>query len=183
MKDHQTVRSTAGILTPDIIKLFFTDHINRLYCSKSYLIEKLAGLIGLVVLPDLKYALTETIEELRIQVARMAEIYELLMITHSSDGLQDIIAFSEKAFSTIPQYDQPEIRDLAILLYLLHAKSMELAPLRTLGLLAGYLQNDRVIQILEETAEEVKTDLALISMIAFQHIKTIRNEYKGEIPE
>lgn len=174
MEDSQKARLASMEIIPELLQPLFFENLNRIYCGKSHLIERLAEVVEYVCLSDLKFAIMGTLDELENQLARMEEIYELLGLTYSSENCKGMISTLEDAFSSIVlDGEEIAVRDLSILFYLLNVESIELASFQTLEILATQLKNSQIIQILKDNFEEARTDQALMLMIATKYVKNI----------
>jgi ferritin-like metal-binding protein YciE len=174
MKQGQEIPLPSYSTTQEVLQPLFFDTLNRVYCAKSHLAERLSEVVELVNLADLKQAILGTLDELESQLDRMDELYKLLGLSYSFNSCNGIIAIFENAFSSIDlQGDNVVTRDLSILFYLLHVESIELASFQTLEVLSSQLEENRVKQILRENFEEAKADKALMLMIATKYIRNI----------
>jgi len=61
-------------LAPEKLKKFFIRHLNRIYCAKLHLVHRLPEIADLAHFNDLQQAIAETIEEVKMQIARMRDI-------------------------------------------------------------------------------------------------------------
>ncbi|MGF7039444.1 DUF892 family protein [Mucilaginibacter lappiensis] len=174
MGDSQKAWLASTEIIPEILQPLFFENLNRIYCGKSHLIERLSEVVEYVCLSDLKFAIMGTLDELENQLTRMDEIYKLLGLTYSFENCKGMISTLENAFSSIVLHgEEIAVRDLSILFYLLNVESMEMASFQTLEILSIQLKNSQIIQILKDNFEEARTDRALMLMIATKYVKNI----------
>ena len=64
-------KSSKTILGSGKRQALFVDHLNRIYCAKSHLAERLPEIYEEAGFADLKQAIKETIHTIEIQIARM----------------------------------------------------------------------------------------------------------------
>ncbi len=153
------------------LKTFFIDHLNRIYCAKSHLVQRLPEMTDQAYFSDLKLAITETLEDVEHQIIRMDEIYVLLDAQPSLEKCNGLTAMVEQAFSDIgEQRDNHEIRDLAILFYLQHIESVEVSSFLALQMIAAKFNNKQILQLLLENFDEAKEDRALLVHITKKYL-------------
>ncbi len=60
-------------LDQDELRSFFLSHLNRIYCAKSELVEKLPELGKRIYFLDLKQAIDATVDVVRLQIQKMRQ--------------------------------------------------------------------------------------------------------------
>ncbi|WPU95699.1 DUF892 family protein [Mucilaginibacter sabulilitoris] len=174
MRQAQEITPPSYETIQEGLQPLFFDNLNRIYCAKSHLLERLSEVVEFVAFADLKFAMLGTLDELENQLSRMDELYQLLGLEYSFSSCSGIISVFENAFSAIDlKHDNMVARDLSIFCYLLKVESIELASFQMLEVLSGQLKDDRIKQILEENFEESKADKALMLMIATKYVRDI----------
>jgi ferritin-like metal-binding protein YciE len=152
---------------------FFVDHLNRIYCAKSHLAERLPEIYEEAGFADLKQAIKETIHTIENQIARMDEIFELLNLRYSFENCNSLITFLEKTFSDLQQqFGDHELRDLLIVTYLYQQESVEMASFRILQIAAASIPEPRIAQLLKESYEEAKAERVLLIVLTKKYIKS-----------
>lgn len=160
------------VLDPAQINRFFIDHLNRIYCAKSHLQERLPEMRSFANFIDLVNAITETLVDVEQQISRMDEIYFLLGVKPGFDNCKGVIGLIEDAFSAIHQRgDDPQTRDLSILFYLQNIESIEMASFKMLKLAAPKMERKEIKQLLKENFDEAKADLLLLHLITARYFK------------
>jgi len=153
-------------LNPKKLELFFVTHLNRLYCAKSHLAERLPEIELQAHFNDLKHAIKETLQDAEKQIARMDEIYILLKTSHSFARCDGLVGMIEEAYSAIhEQNNDYETRNLTILFYLQNIESIEMSSFQALKMLALSLKNKQISQLLLENFDNAKEDRKLLVLI------------------
>lgn len=148
------------------LKHFFLSHLNRIYCAKSQLAEKLPQLGNSAHFLDLKQAITETTESVHLQIARMRLIYIELDSFYRPESCVGLVGMLDEAFQSIgPPFDSPASRDLSILFYMHNIESVEESSFKVLMLVADKLGKPGVRQMLLECYDEAKEDKILFKEI------------------
>lgn len=165
-------KSSKTILGSGKRQALFVDHLNRIYCAKSHLAERLPEIYEEAGFADLKQAIKETIHTIEIQIARMDEIFELLNLQYSFENCNSLILFLEKTFSDLQQqFGDHELRDLLIVTYLYQQENVEMASFQILQIAATGIHETRITQLLKENYEEAKADRALLMALTKKYIK------------
>ena len=150
---------------------FFTGYLDRIYCAKSHLVERLPELADQAHFKDLRHAVTETLEDVENQIVRMDEIYRLINARPSIARCNGLVSMVEDAYSDIHEHGaNAELRDLSILFYMQGIESVEAACFQVLQLAAVKLKNERIKQLLRENFDEAKADRALFLLITTKYI-------------
>ncbi|MEO3407349.1 DUF892 family protein [Mucilaginibacter sp. CAU 1740] len=172
MNEPTNDKKTSGpVLNQDQLRIFFINHLNRIFCAKSHLFERLPELTEHVHFQDLKHAILETWEDIGKQVARIEEIFTLLDEVPSLKNCEELIGFMESGFSGIyHKKEEAELRDLSLLFYLSLIESVELASFQPLQMASIKMPNKQIQQLLKENFDESKADRSLFVQIAARYI-------------
>jgi len=171
-KAPDTEKLPKGILQSRKLFAFFTNHLNRIYCAKSHLQERLPAIREHAHFTDLTNAITETLVDVEKQISRMDEIYAILDVKPGFEDCLGVIGLIEDAFSAISQEaDDPEMSDLSILFYLQNIEAIEMASFKMLNLAAPKLGNKNIKQLLKENFDEAQDDLALLQQITSKYLQ------------
>lgn len=158
-------------LEPADLKVFFISHLNRLYCAKSQLKEKLPIIGRNSNHPELREAINETIEVVEVQLERIKEIYIRLDAFYTPESCVGLLGFLDEAFQSIgPPLDSPALRDLSILFYMQNIESIEIASFQVMMRVADKLQEWDVGRLLKECHDEARQDKALLNAIADHYL-------------
>lgn len=150
---------------------FFLNHLNRIFCAKSQLVEKLPQLRRSAHFRDLEQAIGETVEVVAIQMARMEQIYIMLDSINHFEHCTGLIGLLDEAFQAIgPQAENASFRDLSILFYMQIIESVEVTSFGILMHIADKLQRPDVEQLLRECYDEAKEDRVLLKEISNYYI-------------
>jgi ferritin-like metal-binding protein YciE len=159
-----------GLSKADLLT-FFLAHLNRVYCAKNQLVEKLPELSGRAHFLDLKQAIEETVDVVYLQIQRMKQMYILLDSIYHFEHCTGLIGLLDEAFQSIgPKSDHPELRDLSILFYMQNIESIEMASFKILMLVAAKMEIPGVVELLQECYDEAKEDRVLLTQITQSYV-------------
>jgi len=171
MDDH-THPLPPGALSAASLRSFFIDHLNRIYCAKSHLQERLPELRAQAQFSDLSQSISETLVGVEKQVSRMDQIFLLLKIKHTFENCQGLIGMIENTFTAIQQErKEAALPDLSILFYLQQIETVEMASFKMLNLTAPLMNNEKLRQLLKENFDEASEDLTLLQHISSKYFK------------
>jgi ferritin-like metal-binding protein YciE len=166
--------STDSALPSDKLILFFIDHLNRIYCAKAHLRERLPEVKDHAYFADLTDAIVKTLADVEKQILRMDKIYELLKAENNFEKCQGMIGLLEDTFDAIySESNSAELRDLSILFYLQNIESIQVASYKMLVITANKINNKQIIKSLTDNLTEANDDLALFQTIAENYLKTV----------
>lgn len=158
-------------ITPQELTSFFITHLNRIYCAKSQLIDKLPQLARQAHFLDLKQAIDETVEVVENQLKRIREVFILLDAFYTYEACTGLIGLLDEAFQSIgPQAGKPAIRDFAILFYMQNIESIETVSFKMMLLTAERMNNPQVAQLVRECYDEANEDRILFKEITAKYI-------------
>ncbi len=159
-----------NILNSEKLTGFFLAHLNRVYCAKAHLLERLPELAAEANFADLHDAIIETNKDVTKQLSRMEEIFSLIDSYISFDKCGDLIELIENAFHSVHLHkNDPELRNLSILFYMQNIERIAMTSFRILQLTAAKLHNTQVERLLLENFEEASEDNALLALITARH--------------
>ncbi|WP_428331679.1 DUF892 family protein [Mucilaginibacter sp.] len=151
---------------PQELKHFFISHLNRIFCAKSQLVEKLPELSTRSHFLDLKQAIDETVEIVNNQMGRMKQIYILLDAWYQPESCVGLTGILDEAFQSIGNpHESAPLRDLSILFYMQNIESIEIASFKTLMKVIEKLDEPEVTQLLLESYDEAREDKILLNQI------------------
>jgi len=142
---------------------FFISNLDKIYCAKKHMVDRFPEIAGEAHFEDLNQAIMETVDDVKKQIVRMDEIYEILDAENKATGCEGLAVMIEEAFTAIAdQHDDIALRDMAILFYLQNIESIEVASFQVLQILAKKLKNAEIMQLLKESFDEAREDRKLL---------------------
>ncbi|TSJ36335.1 DUF892 family protein [Mucilaginibacter corticis] len=164
-------RQPATALNQDDLRHFLLSHLHRIYCAKTQLVEKLPLLEKISHFLDLKQAIAETTEAVRMQIMRMKEIYIAMDAWYHPESCTGLLGLLDEAFqSTGVAGDSPALRDMSVLFYMYNIESIETASFKTMLLVADGLGLPEVSQLLLECYDDACEDKALFHEITAHYL-------------
>jgi len=153
------------------LRSFFLSHLNRIYCAKSQLVDKLPELSRQAHYLDLKQAIDETVEIVELQIVRMRRIFILLDATYQHEHCSGLIGLLDEVFQSIsPLSGRSALRDLSILFYMQNIESIEMASFKVMILIADNFDSPEVSQLLLECYDEAKEDRVLFKQLTEMYV-------------
>ncbi|AYL94601.1 DUF892 family protein [Mucilaginibacter celer] len=149
-------------LSPGAEKLqsFFMEHLNRLYCAKAHVVERLPDIVDAARFKSIKPAINATIEQAELQVSKMDQIYCLFNTRYSFENVNGLIEFLEKSFIGFQwNIGDPDLGAIMIISYLSFIECLEANAVHVLKLLAVKLHNDKLSQLLKDNFGKVDRTL------------------------
>jgi ferritin-like metal-binding protein YciE len=127
---------------PVSLKFILADHLNRIYCAKAHLAERLSEIIDSPLFSDLKFPIGRTIINLNNQLKGLATIYDKLNLKPSFANCQDEISLMEKSFMAIHRYEESrKVRNIVMAVYLYVVDGIETASFQSLAYSAPGIQD------------------------------------------
>lgn len=158
-------------LSQQELRHFFISHLNRIFCAKNQLVEKLPELGKRSHFLDLQQAIGETVEIVNNQIARMKEIYIGMDAFYQPESCSGLAGILDEAFQSIGvPGESPALRDLSILFYLQNIESIEITSFKMMMVVAGKLDEPAVVQLLLECFDEAREDKTLLKEITANYV-------------
>jgi ferritin-like metal-binding protein YciE len=153
------------------LEAFFKDEIKDIYWAEKHLVKTLPKMAKAATSSELKQAFTNHLEETKVHVERLEQVFELLEekaqakkceamdgITKEGDG---IIEETEAGTST---------RDVGLILAGQKVEHYEISTYGGLAQLARNLGQNAIAELLEQTLEEEKTADQLLTTVAEESV-------------
>lgn len=154
------------------LRVFFIEHLNRVYCAKDKLADKLPLLASQAAFLDLHQAIAQTVEEVLQQLDRMRHIFILLDSYYEPASCPGLAGILDEAFQSIgPRAADRKLRDLSILFYMQTIESIETSTFKILQLAAMGMERGDVEQLILECYDEAREDTELYKQIMRAYVK------------
>lgn len=153
------------------LKKLFLKQLDNIYCIKKHLIQVLPSLSDKASFPDLKNAIVEAIDQIKMQILRMDVIYKMFSAKYNEERCIGIKTMSLEAYIAAKVEDQqPVERDMALLIHLQITESVEMAYFSVLKNIASNLNNKDVEILLSQNLESAVSSKKLYELIAKEYI-------------
>ena len=158
-------------LQPADLKQFFMSHLNKIYCAKNHLVDNFPAVLKLATFADLKGAIEESIGELRNQITRMREIYQIMKQNYEPAACKMFTGLIDDLFYGIKhENSSAELKDMSIIYYLQNIESLEMASFHALQMAAVKFKNDDINALLKDNFEEAKTERTMLRLIMAKYL-------------
>jgi len=169
-KDNETL--PQGALSAEKLHSFFINHLNRIYCAKCHLQERLSEIRKYAHYTDLIHAITEIVVDVEQQISRMNRIFSLVNEKPGVENCQGVLGLIEDVFSAIKQQrHDPLMSDLSILFYLQNIESIEMASFKMLKLAVPAIDKTEIRRLLKQNFDEASKVLALLQLITEKYFE------------
>jgi ferritin-like metal-binding protein YciE len=153
------------------LKLLFIHQLNRVNCTKGYLIRNLPILEDIASFKTMKLAIREDLDDVKKQQLRIDEMYELLGSKASDEGCEVIKSVIEEAFNLGNKAGKSTIvNDMDIILYMQLIENIELTSFRMLKQIAQFMGNDQITQMVTECFDENVDNDRLFTLITEEYL-------------
>lgn len=154
------------------LKQLFIHQLNRVNCTKGYLARNLPKLQEIASFNTMKLAIREDLEDVQKQQTRIDEIYNLLQTEPSDEGCEVIKSVIEEAYNlNINSGKSTIINDMDVILYMQLIENIELTSFRMLKMIASYLRNPQINQMLTECFDESADNDRLFALISEEYLE------------
>jgi ferritin-like metal-binding protein YciE len=153
------------------LKQLFIHQLNRVNCTKGYLIRNLPILEEIASFKTMKLAIREDLDDVQKQQLRIDEIYKLLHSKASDEGCEVIKSVLEEAFSLGNNAGKSTVvNDMDIILYMQLIENIELTSFRMLKLISHLIENKEIIQMVTECFDENVDNDRLFTLISEEYL-------------
>jgi len=164
------METIKAVTQPDLEKLF-VHQLNRINCTKGYLIKNLPMLAEVASLHNMKLAIREALDDVKKQHERVEDIYRLLDSQPSDEGCEVVKAVIEEAYHFGNHNGKTKImNDMDIILYMRMIENMELTSFRMLKLINQFMGNEQITQLLIECCDENMDNDKLFMLVSEEYL-------------
>jgi len=154
------------------LKQLFIHQLNRVNCTKGYLERNLPKLQEIASFNTMKLAIREDLEDVQKQQARINEIYNLLQTKPSDEGCEVIKSVIDEAYNLNNNSGKSTIiNDMDVILYMQLIENIELTSFRMLKMIAGFMGNAQITQMLTECCDENLDNDRLFTLISEEYVE------------
>jgi ferritin-like metal-binding protein YciE len=165
------IRTSPRVMDQKELRQFFVNHLNRIYCAKSQLVDKLPELGRRSTFLDLRQAIDETVAIVKLQIRRMRQIYIALDETYQPESCIGLVGILDEAFQSIGiPGETAALCDFSILFYMQNIESIEMSSFKVMILVAEKLAEPGVSQLLLECYDEAREDKILFKEITGKYL-------------
>ena len=153
------------------LKKIFLIQLSNIFCIKSYLVENLPVMAAAASFIDLRNAILENVDEIKVQLLRMDAIYKLIGEEYSPHQCIGVRALTIEAYAStkLPGMTMLE-SDMTMLYHLTAIESLEHTCYSTLHEIALSLQNKDVALLLKQNLDMASDSKNLYKMIMQEYI-------------
>lgn len=145
--------------------------LSNIYCIKSYLVNNLPVMAAQASFIDLKHAIMESVDEIKIQLLRMDEIYNIIGEQYHPQQCIGIKAFTTEAYGEIKTPGlSPLESDLMMLYFLNSLESIEISCYTALHDMALSMPQDDLSLLLKQNLDMAVDSKELYQMITREYI-------------
>lgn len=149
----------------------FLKQLDNIYCIKKHLLTVLPNLSAKASFADLKGAIIANIDTIKMQVLRMEVIYKMFKAKYNPDNCIGVRNFSLHALENLVlSSEEPLENDLALLVHLQLAESVEIAYFEVLQNISVGLNNTEVETLLSQNADTATSTKKLYELIANEYL-------------
>lgn len=160
-------------------KQLFLHQLNRVNCTKGYLVRNLPLLAEIASFRNMRLAIQEDLGDVKKQQLRIDEMYKLLESKASDEGCEVIKSVLEEAFNLGNNSGKSTImNDMDIILYMQLIENIELTSFRMLKLISQFLGNEQVTQMVTECFDENVDNDKLFTLISEEYLSKKTNDLK-----
>ncbi|RVU01362.1 DUF892 family protein [Mucilaginibacter limnophilus] len=175
MAPHQKpdMRIFRGHFSLDEISLrkIFMVQLNSIFCVKQHLLKYLPTLIERASFNDLKNAIIENIDDIKIQLLRMEAMYQLLHETYSPHKCLGIKSITLEAFITNRDLHLSDLEnDLTMLIHLRTLENIEITCFEVMHDIAAALPNKELDMMLKQNLDMAKDSQRLYKLITKEYL-------------
>ncbi|NCD68412.1 DUF892 family protein [Mucilaginibacter agri] len=173
MASKSNMRLFNGSLKMDeaSLKKVFLIQLNNIYCVKSYLVANLPVMAENASFADLKMAILETVDEIKIQLLRMDEIFTILGELYEPQQCLGVRFLTIEAYVAIKAEGMTPLEsDLTMLCFLDALVSLEISCFKNLYNLADSLPQKDLRFLLQQNLDMCKDNKELYELISKEYI-------------
>jgi ferritin-like metal-binding protein YciE len=154
------------------LKKVFIMQLSNIYCVRSYLIANLPIMAESASFVDLKNAILENVDEMKIQLLRIQKIYKIIGEEYSLQQCFGVRFLTIEAYVAIKADGMTKLEaDLAMLCYLNAIESLDISCYKALCDIAESLPQDDMRTLLKQNLDMAKDSKELYELISKEYLK------------
>ena len=154
----------------EYLKEIFIHQLNRIYHGKCFLDKNIGHLISLASFKALQLAMQEFGLDVKKQIERMKEVYDLIGEKPEDEKNNPIKSIVSDEFFIDESHSMPVLNDLDIMLYLQLLEHINITSYRMLIMITNILKYNDIKQLLTESFDESADNDKLLMLIAKEYI-------------
>ena len=153
------------------LKKIFLMQLSNIYCVRSYLVVNLPVMAVSASFNDLKNAILESVDEMKVQLLRMDEIYRIIGEQYLIKQCLGVRFLTIDAYVAIKAENMTKLEaDLSILCFLNAIESLEISCHKVLCDIADSLPQDGLRLLLKQNLDMAKDSKELYELISKEYI-------------
>ena len=149
----------------------FLGQLGNIYCAKSHLLTVLPELAVKASFPELKTAILEGIDNIKMQLLRMDVIYQSFGVNYTEEKCMGIKSITLEAYlASNADGKSPLHIDMSILSHLRIIESIEITCFNILNDIARSLKNDDVLTLLNQNLQSAINTNRMFELISLEYI-------------
>lgn len=171
--NKSTMRLFNGHLKMDeaSLKKVFLIQLNNIYCVKSYLVANLPVMAENASFSDLKMAIMENVDEIKIQLLHMDQIFTILGEQYEPQQCLGVRFLTIEAYVAIKADGMTPLEaDLTMICFLNAIESLEMSCYKALYDLADSLPEKDLSFLLQQNLDMAKDSKELYDLISKEYI-------------
>ena len=158
-------------MSQESLQKVFLTQLSNIFCVKSYLVANLPIMAVTASFADLRNAILENVDEIKVQLLRMQAIYELIGETYDPRQCVGVRALTIEAFKGVKEPGMTGLEtDLMLLFHLKSLEGINLACYKGLLDLAHSLPNDELSVLLKQNLDMANDSKELYELISKEYI-------------
>ena len=160
---------------------FFHDEIKDIYWAEKHLLKTLPKMAGAATTKELKQAFTNHLEETKVHVQRLEQVFEILESKPQAKKCEAMEGITKEGDDIVEETENgTSTRDVGLILAGQKVEHYEISTYGGLAQLARNLGHDEIAEILETTLEEEKKTDELLTNIAEESVNYNASEEEEE---
>jgi ferritin-like metal-binding protein YciE len=163
----KTQRRSVGGDKDSLLEEFFKDEIKDIYWAEKHLVKTLPKMAKAATSSELKEAFTNHLEETKVHVERLEQVFELLEEKVQAKKCEAMEGITKEGDGIVEETESgTATRDVGLILAGQKVEHYEISTYGGLAQLARNLGRDDVAELLQQTLEEEKAADQLLTTVA-----------------
>ncbi|HET6468423.1 MAG TPA: ferritin-like domain-containing protein [Geminicoccaceae bacterium] len=148
----------------------FVHSLRDMYHAEKQLVRAMPKMAKAAQHQELRQAIEEHLEQTKNQVERLNQVFEAIDVAARGVRCEAIEGLVEEAKETMDEVQDPEVRDVAIIVAAQKVEHYEIAAYGSLRTMAEMLGHTEAAQLLEQTLEEEKQTDQKLNQLALSRV-------------